>query len=464
MQYFTPEGERFVGDCMPFYHEGVFHLYYLLDREHHQSRGGLGEHQWAHASTSDLIHWEHHPLALPITEEWEGSICTGSVFYHDGTFYAFYATRMPDHTQHLCVATSPDGIHFEKSPRNPYASPEKGHAARHYRDPCVFQDPDSGRFHQLVTAALEDYHLRDRGGCLAHLVSTDLVSWEVREPFTIPGFIGAPECPDYFEWNGWYYLVFSNNGIARYRMSRNPFGPWERPKVDAFDGPMARVIKTAAFGTDRRLGAAFLPTLEGGVDDGAWQYAGNAVFREIIQRPDGSLGTKFPEEMVPGCGDSVTPSVEALTSGVTGNLERLQIRAIGGFGVAMLGGIPCDARLRLEVRPVGVPGALGLCVRGNGAYESGYELRLSPHEEMVELRAPLSGTVLTSGRHALFGVERLGEPLNLDLVLLGDIIDVCIDDRRTLVNRCPEHRGDRLFLFCQDGEVVFESIEVSPLA
>jgi hypothetical protein len=87
MQYFRPDGNFFVGDCMPFFHDGTFRLYYLVDEAHHEALGGLGGHQWEQASTEDLVHWKHHPLAIPITEEREGSICTGSVFFHKGTYY-----------------------------------------------------------------------------------------------------------------------------------------------------------------------------------------------------------------------------------------------------------------------------------------------------------------------------------------------------------------------------------------
>ncbi|HIC17739.1 TPA: hypothetical protein EYO77_06470, partial [Candidatus Poribacteria bacterium] len=71
MQYFKPSDPFFVGDCMPFFHQGEFRLYYLLDENHHQSLGGLGGHQWAHASSTDLVNWDHHPLAIPITHDWE---------------------------------------------------------------------------------------------------------------------------------------------------------------------------------------------------------------------------------------------------------------------------------------------------------------------------------------------------------------------------------------------------------
>src|SRR5688572_4863701 len=126
MQYFKPEGNFFVGDCMPFFHEGLFHLYYLVDENHHQGKNGLGGHQWAHATSADLSHWEHQPLALGIDEAWECSICTGSVFYYEGQYYAFYATRIADRSEHLSLAVSPDGITFQKTNPNPFASPPLG--------------------------------------------------------------------------------------------------------------------------------------------------------------------------------------------------------------------------------------------------------------------------------------------------------------------------------------------------
>jgi beta-fructofuranosidase len=56
MHQYKPEAPFFAGDCMPFYHDGTFHLFYLQDENHHQGNGGLGGHQWAHASTTDLVH------------------------------------------------------------------------------------------------------------------------------------------------------------------------------------------------------------------------------------------------------------------------------------------------------------------------------------------------------------------------------------------------------------------------
>ena len=93
---------------------------------------------------------------------------------------------------------------------NPFAGPEPPYVVGPFRDPTVFRDPATGTFHMLVTAALEKPALHRRGDCLAHLTSRDLKDWKQEPPFVVPGIPGAPECPDIFEWNGWWYLVFSN--------------------------------------------------------------------------------------------------------------------------------------------------------------------------------------------------------------------------------------------------------------
>lgn len=457
MQYFKPEDPYYVGDCMPFFHEGTFHLYYLQDENHHQAKGGLGGHQWAHATSTDLVHWEHHPMAIPCTEDWEGSICTGSTFYHDGTFYGFYATRTPDRNEHLSVATSKDGITFEKQEPNPFASPEAGYRARDYRDPFVFQDETTGEFHMLVTASLADYPIYRRGGCLVRLTSPDLKNWKVTKPFLIPGGMpgwpSVPECPDYFYWNGWYYLIFSLSGEARYRMSRQPMGPWLRPMVDTFDGPsLATVMKTAAFTSDRRIGVNFLGSRKDNKDDGQRMYGGNAVFREVFQHEDGSLGTKFPAEMIPATGAKLDLPYQPLTKGASGSADSIGLSAAEGLEVAMIENVPRNVRITLRIAAQESTADFGFWLRGSGDFETGYPLHFLPYEGKVVLN-----------QQSISSVDGLDRRFTVEIIAKDDIIDVCIDERRCLIDRCADLSGDRLFFYCQNGEVVFDSIVIAPL-
>ncbi|MBN1422776.1 MAG: glycosyl hydrolase [Planctomycetes bacterium] len=432
LQYARPRGhDANAGDCMPFFHDGVFHLFYLFDRRHHGSKYGLGAHQWAHATTRDLIRWTHHPLALAIDEEWEGSICTGSVFPHEGKYYAFYATRKPDRTQHLGVAVSSDGVRFEKTKPNPFASPGAGYNPLAFRDPTVFRDERTGRFHLLVTASLTD----GRGGCLAQLVSKDLANWTPADPFIVTGFV--PECPDHFRWNDWYYLI-----STRYRMARDPLGPWTAPKGNALD--VMPVPKTAAFPGGRRIYVSWLA-------DGGW--GGDIVFRELVQEPDGRLGTAFVPEMIPRCG----------RTNVLGDARRVRLDARDGPAGAVLEGIPNDARIVLQARPEAGVSRYGACVRASADPGSGCELRIEPARERIGLGDPGAGSDGPDPRCALEGVDRLDRGGRIEIILKGPIVDVSIAGRRTIIRRCPGLRGDRLVLLARGGTVVFEDLEVRPI-
>ncbi len=457
-QYWKPRGwNKAVGDCMPFFHEGRFHLYYLFDRRGHGSKWGLGAHQWAHASSSDLVEWTQHPMAVPISEQEEGSICTGSVFFSRGDYHAFYAVRTADGSPaRLTSAISKDGIYFKKADwsialKAPYSGPPA-------RDPVVFRDPGSDLHRMLVTTELLDPQFAGRGGCLAELVSKDLRTWEQRAPFIVPGFRDQPECPDYFTWNGWRYLIFSNYGVARYRMSREPDGPWLKPKSDAFDGPQARVMKTAAFTNGRRLGAVFLPSSGSG-------YGGDLVFREVVRHEDGTLGTTFPAELRPKLGDLVPVALRPSGNGVAGDASRIVVKAGAGFAAADLGGLPHDFHLKMTVTPGGENGTFGLCVRSSGPYEQGHELRFEPDREKAGWRKPDTATLPENEQSAIYGVDGLNRPFTVELIVKGDILDACIDGRRTLIVRAPgDTRGEGLFLFAQDGDAVFSNLEVHELA
>jgi beta-fructofuranosidase len=453
MQYFKPPDPYFAGDCMPFAHDGVFHLFYLLDENHHQGRGGLGGHQWAHASTTDLIHWQHHPLALPIQEDWEGSICTGSVIFAGGYYHAFYATRKPDFTQHLSHAISQDGITFEKCSPNPFMPAPEGYSPSDFRDPFVFQD-DSGRYQMLVTSKMNHYPLYERGGCLLRLSSDDLVRWSVEEPFLVPGsgpgFLGVPECPDYFYWEGWFYLLFGLGLQTRYRMSRSPFGPWQKPANDLLDCPSLAVIKTASFGSDRRIGAGWLPCRKGDRDAGDRLWGGNVVFREILRQEDGALSTCFPAEMEPSAPGPVNYTIRRLTPGAPIPGTCLYLDASREPAAAAIENLPLNFRLRCRVLSGGETAQFGLGLRGSGDLQNAYELLFDPGLRMVSLAG-----------ETLQGVDGMDGFFELEIVFRSDILDLCIAGQRCLTTRLYELQGSSLFFFCLNGRVTYDEIELS---
>lgn len=435
IRYWAPEpGRHNVGDCMPFSDGDTFHLFYLKDRHQHKAKWGKGAHQFAHISTRDMVHWKQHPVAVEITHQWEGSICTGSVIRAKGKYYAFYAVRMMDGSgARLSWAVSDDCIHFTKSEQ--YFTLQPPYETVSARDPEVFAGAD-GRYHMLVTTDFEDAQVRERNGCLAHLVSDDLENWRQEKPFLVPGYTDQPECSDYFEWNGWYYLIFSNYGTAKYRYSRTPFGPWICPEQEILDGLLYRVPKTAAFG-NRRIAAGFLCIHPEGES-----YAGNLILRELVQRADGTLGTCPVKEL--RWEESRLQETVMLESGESGGYAQKRLPISGNS-------------VKIEAKPEESCGNYGLILQAGD--KAAWEIRVDPGLDAVGIYPAHSNLYYCPSKKILTQMKGLAGGCLLEISLKGDILDLCVNGERTLICRLQKGYADGESVswsgFVKDGKVLF---------
>lgn len=453
MQYFKPTGNSFVGDCIPFFHDDTYYLYWLLDSAHHSALNGLGGHQWTLSTTKDLKTWKHYPIVLGIDEEWEKSICTGSLAYYNKKFYAFYATRLLNSegkvNEQLSYATSSDGINFKKQKPNPFYTSAPGYSKRDFRDPKVIVDAD-GLFHLLVSTKQEDVPIAGTEGALVHLTSKDFKKWDVKNP-VLTGQGSVPECPDTFYWNGWYYLIYGHRGNTLYVKSKTQYGPWQEPKFQTLSEEFSNVAKTAGFANGRRIAAAWIPSRKDDKDNAREIFGGNAVFRELIQHEDGTIGTKFPPEMIPATGASLNVNIQydSMTSHDNGHYS---INAPSGVGAAYAENIPLNARIIVEIEPMGDNEEYGLYLRADAKASAGYKLNFSANNQTV--------TLANSSIQAVHG---LNNTIQVDIIMKDDIIDVSIDNKRCIVNRLPEQKGNHLWFYAKHGTVKFKAIVVLPL-
>ena len=467
MQYWKPQAaNEFAGDMMPYWDGERFHLFYLLDRDHHAEQGGLGGHQWAHASSADLREWERHPMALPIGAPGsvdQHGICTGSIFEYEGIYHAYYATRIkrPDgsHYEAVCQAVSHDLIHFEKSLTNPMFAPGPNLHPGDYRDPHVFRDLQTGLFHMLVTAqraaGLAENTLNR--GILAHYISRDLEHWEVQSPFLSPGDGSVPECPEHFYWNGFWYLVYSQGAQMEYRISEHPLGPWRRARRDTIeDGRNLSVPRTAAFRDGRRLAVGFLSWRSAERDDAGYVYAGSAIFREIRQDADGTLTTRFVPEMMQATGPPILlPPGDGVLAGET------PLSAPDGVSIARVAETPIDCVIKVKLTPAPNTGQYGLLLRVDAQMDRGYRLCFLPGEKRMLLQRWPEGY----GRPAatLYALDGLDDTVTIVVCMKGSIIDICVNEQRTLVERFFERQGTHLGLFARSGAVRIEQISIAPI-
>ncbi|MDA1120403.1 MAG: hypothetical protein O2887_07905 [Bacteroidetes bacterium] len=445
IQYWKPRGQAFAGDCLPYYHDGIFHMIYLFDRRHHGSKWGKGAHQFAHLSSKDLVNWEEHPKAVPILKQWENSMGTCNITYNhkDNKYYAFYTDcgsraeyiDKPYIGNQVFTSVSEDGINYTKD----FNSLLAGH------DVEVFFDKKSDYFY-LIRRGVE------------LLKSLDLITWEDAKLNLVELPEGtSDECPDHFEWNGWYYFILGRNALWK---SPKALGPWERIDPNIYDGLM--VPKVSEYADNRRILAGF-------VDFPGW--GGNIAMRELIQFDDGSLGMKWPIEVIPESGYPLEFGVELLSGGASASGKSISLNAKGNLETAVVYRLPQDLHIIMTVNARDARN-FGLSFRGSGKTYSGRELRFEPGRERVQFGEPQDGDLAAESNDPRWeaynlnieNVKGLDKQFELQVIVKEKIIDVVINNQRTIINRLRGHHdGDNLFFFAKNGSVSFDDIEIRPL-
>ena len=210
LQYFRPRGHnRKAGDCIPYWDAAAetFRLFYLILRRNMHSKwdGGHGGLEIWQASTQDLKTWKHHPVTVPISEQWEAWNGTGGVGFHDGAYQWFYPT--PDYDGKrggIQRAASRDGVHFEKTEPHPFLP----------GGDCEIYTDEQGVFHLLKAGA-------QRRIGLPQLTDKTLVAWvRLADLEQRGGSVLTIEAPDGAQFDG---IVFGECAPRRWMAGSDNF-------------------------------------------------------------------------------------------------------------------------------------------------------------------------------------------------------------------------------------------------
>lgn len=182
------------------FHNGEYHLFY----QHHPHDLKWGPMHWGHAVSTNLIDWEHLPIALYPGED--GTIFSGSsvIDTHNtagfgaGAMIAIYTLFIPleddKAIQNQGIAFSlDDGRTWTKYSNNPIIQMPAFENHNNFRDPNVswYGTPEDGHWTMILTVHDEVWLY----------TSPDLKNWELASTFG-RGYgchDGVWECPDLFE-------------------------------------------------------------------------------------------------------------------------------------------------------------------------------------------------------------------------------------------------------------------------
>lgn len=191
------------------YDDGTWHLFF----QHNPYGTRWGNMSWGHATSTDLVHWEEQPIAIPQTFDEDGTaiedIFSGSAVIDEGNTSGFgtaedpamvaiytsaYTPAHPTHAgkQAQSLAYSTDGgMTWTKYEGNPVLDRDSAN----FRDPKVFryEDPETGESYWVMVAVEAlDYKV-------VIYRSDDLKNWTHLSDFGPANATGGIwECPDLF--------------------------------------------------------------------------------------------------------------------------------------------------------------------------------------------------------------------------------------------------------------------------
>ncbi len=461
VQYWTPPGHNsWVGDVVTFFQQGRYHIFYLYDRRHHQSKFGKGAHYFEHLSTTDFKTWTEHEAATPLDEQWE-CIGTGTPFVfnskfcisyglHTGRLYPQDQTTWPAQWDYLkkkgrtgdfrrdttpgvpagsTYAVSADGVaHFKKT----------GVMFHPCQNPSVYTDP-SGKLRMLANAGAKGIWESDSIDSGWHCIHE--------------GFPPGGDCTFIFRWGSFDYIIGGFTGLWS-KPSGAPdsaYADQVRQGLDFYDGSNVPAITELPGG--RFLMAAWLP-IRG--------WGGPLVIRELVQSPDGRIGSKWMPEVTPG-----TDTPKALAT----NLSGSKAYATGSK----------TFMLTFTVQPsVAKQGKLGITFLPEHGEAAACELQL----DLAALRAQFGPGSLSSfagrqkslreggapqhaGNYAIEQLSGVEQPFTVRVCVKGSekfggsLIDAEIAGHRTLLSYRQELTVKQL-LFRTDG-VELRQVQIAPL-
>ncbi|MCS7187532.1 MAG: family 43 glycosylhydrolase [Armatimonadetes bacterium] len=456
--HFRPK-DRLIGDMIPFFWRGEYHLFYL-------PRAPEARHCWGHLVSQNLLEWQELPDAIAPSDEPNKpdavGCWTGSVIEHSGVFHCFYTGFNPQsrYPQTICHAVSDDLIHWRKDEANPILVPdERWYEPQDWRDPFVFFNPEAGEFWILICARDKRVAF-ERRGCIALATSKDLQNWKIHEPLWSGSVCWAAECPDMFKLDNRWYLVYSH-GVTRYRWSEKFGEVWHAFFPDTFDTEFVAAAKTL-FDGKRQILFGWVGTLEGDSDFGARQWGGHmALPRELVPQPDGSLAVKLPEEFESWQAENANSlqfrSCEPLCG--SWQLENDAATANSPNGVSVLRcDVPADFFLSVTAIPKGETVEFGFLLRmGNG---KGHKIVIDKNRVAL-MRWSSWGDVEPKLSRPINW--RDCEPLKIHLIVHGSIVEVFVGDKVSLAGRIYEPKRGWLGIHVANGEVELRSAKISPL-
>ena len=204
------------------YFQGHYHIFY----QHFPYANQWGTMHWGHAITQDFIHYQHLPIALYPSKDYDRNGCfSGSAIEIANQLYLYYtairyAKENPDyvHVQFgdddlrasQALVISQDGLHFDNQNNKQQIIPMIQDAYigdyRHTRDPKVWKKAD-GKYAMVIGSKVA--YENDYCGKALFYESDDGIHFTYKNSYQDNDIGNMWECPDVMQVDNQYIMIFS---------------------------------------------------------------------------------------------------------------------------------------------------------------------------------------------------------------------------------------------------------------
>jgi len=425
------------------FYKGEYHLFY----QHNPFANEWGYMHWGHAVSTDLVHWEHLPIALyPDNDSKDKEICTafsgcglvdennltGLQKGEEKTILLFYTSQKCGQRLAYSNDKGRTWTKYEKNPIIPFDETDDA------RDPKVIWHEASKQFVMVIYRKPNN---DDKLKGISFYTSKNLTDWNYKNH--VPGFF---ECPDLVELpvnkraDDKKWVLFDGDGSYM---------------IGSFDGEkfVAESVKLPSdYGANYYATQTWsnIPQTDGRTIQIAWMRGG-----EYPQMPFKGQMT-FPCEI----------SLKKFTEGI--RLVRQPIQEIKLLHEK--GEVYQNRNLIPGINKNPTKGVKNDCMHIIGSFKLktadsfGFFVRLDKKNNGTEIMYNVKTKVLSClGNSAK--VEPIDGTIKLEILLDRSSIEIFANEGKAVLSSCftPSENSNGLYLYNIGGELLVEKLEVYPM-
>ncbi|MFV5691462.1 glycoside hydrolase domain-containing protein [Flavobacterium sp. LT1R49] len=451
-----------VGDPIPFYENGIFHLFYLYDARNTMPTF----HPWYKVTTSDFGTFTDtsEMIATGTANQQDGALGTGSVFKRNGVYYAFYTGHNGnlDPKEKIMLATSMDLKNWTKDPSF-LLQASFGYDRNEFRDPIVIEDKITGKYKMLIATRSEVGLVSNSTvpwrAVIAQYSSTNLRDWTLEKPLYEDTTTFITECPDVFTMGDYQYLVYSNidDRMVHYKYRLLTANTWITPVNSKLDGIAFYAGKTVTDGINRYI-AGWCPTKNKNSDATIFDWAGSLVTHRLVQHPNGTLGIAIPngvdskfivnEALNATIGFGTTKQGDAYTlkGNAAGKAFSVFERKVGAFKIKAHIKATSSTQFGFE---------FGACETRNEVFAIVFDLAKNQLrlDKVIKNASSLNVTQLPLNVPA-------NKEFDITIISENSVCVIYINDEIAFTNRIYKMNQNPWAIFADNGEVTFSDLKI----